>query len=122
MVNKLDISPGLAGEVGKAYQAAGVKVLALSAIKGEGLDALKAEMAGHITCFAGQSGVGKSTLIKGLTGANLETGDCSSNDPVGMVITQSYDLGFPMWRGDTILLTISSGFNEKSVVQVTGLI
>ena len=46
----------------------------------------------------------------------------SSNDPVGMVITQSHDLGFPMRRGDTILLTISSGPNEKPVVQVTGLL
>ena len=33
----------------------------------------------------------------------------SSDEPVGIVITQSHDLGFPMQRGDTILITVSSG-------------
>ena len=92
VVNKSDIRPGLAEEVGKAYQAAGVKVLALSAIKGEGLDALKVEMAGHITCFAGQSGVGKSTLIKGLTGADLETGEISQKIKRGRQTTRHISL------------------------------
>ncbi len=46
----------------------------------------------------------------------------SSNEPVGMVITQSHDLGFAMQRGDTILLTVSSGPIRKPVTQVTGIL
>ncbi len=44
----------------------------------------------------------------------------SSNEPVGTVITQSHDLGFPMQRGDAILITVSSGPTRKPVAQVTG--
>ncbi|MGI6695053.1 MAG: protein kinase domain-containing protein [Christensenellales bacterium] len=46
----------------------------------------------------------------------------SSDEPVGMVITQSHDLGFSMRRGDTILITVSSGPIRKPVAKVTGLL
>lgn len=46
----------------------------------------------------------------------------SSNEPVGSVITQSHDLGFIMQRGDTILITISSGPIRKPVIKVTGML
>lgn len=77
VVNKVDMGPPLALEIKSAYDLAGVPVLPLSAQTGEGLGVLKASMAGHITCFAGQSGVGKSTLIMALTGIALETGEIS---------------------------------------------
>ena len=46
----------------------------------------------------------------------------SSDEPVGIVITQSHDLGFPMQRGDTILITVSSGPIKKPAAKVTGLL
>ena len=60
-----------------AYTAADVKVLAVSAMTGQGIEQLKTLMAGHLNCFAGQSGVGKSTLISKFTGLDLETGEVS---------------------------------------------
>ncbi|MDD4080435.1 MAG: protein kinase [Eubacteriales bacterium] len=55
-------------------------------------------------------------------GLNPKVERVSSDEPVGMVITQSHDLGFAMHRGDTILITVSSGPVRKPVVQVAGLI
>lgn len=72
--NKSDISldEGLA-----AYQQSGLKCFPVSALQGEGLDALKAELYHKNICMAGQSGVGKSTLINALLGTSLATGDIS---------------------------------------------
>ncbi len=92
VVNKMDLAPALAQEVKNAYDSAGVKVLALSAVRGEGLDALKAVMTGQITCFAGQSGVGKSTLIMGLTGEELVTGEISQKIKRGKQTTRHISL------------------------------
>ena len=77
VVNKADLAPLLHVEVEPAYAPAGVKVLSLSGETGEGLQTLADEMAGHLNCFAGQSGTGKSTLISRLTGLELETGEIS---------------------------------------------
>lgn len=55
-------------------------------------------------------------------GLNAKVERVSSDEPVGMVIAQSHDLGFAMHRGDTILITVSSGPVRKPVVQVTGAI
>ena len=47
-----------------------------------------------------------------------------SDLPAGTVILQSHDPGFPMERGDTILITVSSGapMEERSVPQMVGLL
>lgn len=48
------------------YRAMGLPVLALSLSRGEGLDALKAQLTGRVTFILGPSGVGKSTLVNHL--------------------------------------------------------
>jgi len=53
-------------------------------------------------------------------GLNPKVERISSDEPVGTVITQSHDLDFAMRRGDTILITVSSGPVRKPVVEVTG--
>jgi serine/threonine protein kinase len=45
----------------------------------------------------------------------------SSDEPVDTVITQSYDVGEPIKRGDVILLTVSSGPSRKPVPAIIGL-
>ncbi len=45
----------------------------------------------------------------------------SSDEPVDTVITQNYDVGDPIRRGDVILLTVSSGPARKAVPEVTGI-
>ena len=43
-----------------------------------------------------------------------------SGEPVGRVILQSHDYDYPMKRGDTILITISSGASRQAVPALTG--
>lgn len=48
------------------YEGAGYPVLEVSALTGEGIDALRDACKGHVSLFSGVSGVGKSSLIKAL--------------------------------------------------------
>ena len=48
------------------YQGAGYPVIETSVLTGEGIDALRACCAGRVNLFSGESGVGKSSLIKAL--------------------------------------------------------
>lgn len=60
------------------YEGIGYPVLILSADTGEGLDSLREATKDQISLMAGNSGVGKSTLINALIpGANLRTGEIS---------------------------------------------
>lgn len=77
VVNKADLAPHLHAKIQPAYTPAGVKVLSLSGETGAGMNDLANEMGGHLNCFAGQSGTGKSTLISKLTGLKLEIGEIS---------------------------------------------
>lgn len=73
-VNKTDLSS--ADEIKSIYSGAGYKVISLCAKSGEGVDELKAEIKGKITAFAGNSGVGKSSLLNHF-GLTLDVGDVS---------------------------------------------
>ena len=76
-VNKCDLDAGLAPDLRQQYAASGLEVLAVSAVTGEGLDVLRERMRGELCCMAGQSAVGKSTLLNALCGLSLKTGDLS---------------------------------------------
>lgn len=63
------------------FEHAGYPVLHCSTVTGVGLDALRAVLAGQISVFVGQSGVGKSSLISFLLPqAPLVTGELDRND------------------------------------------
>lgn len=60
------------------YTSIGYPVFFISAISHEGLEELQKELSGKISLLAGNSGVGKSSLINSLVpGANLKTGEIS---------------------------------------------
>lgn len=61
VLNKADLDPpdGLF----EVYRKAGIEVFRVSAVTGEGTDALRERLAGRISAFAGNSGVGKSSLL-----------------------------------------------------------
>ncbi|MCL2189505.1 MAG: ribosome small subunit-dependent GTPase A [Defluviitaleaceae bacterium] len=59
----------------------------------EGLTSLRAEMAGHISVFAGVSGAGKSSLINALLpNAKLETGEISTKLKRGKHTTRAAEI------------------------------
>lgn len=63
--------------------------LCLSCVTGEGLDALKDALANRVSCFAGQSAAGKSSLLNALIPAlSLETGELSRKTERGKHTTR----------------------------------
>ena len=65
-------------ELKAIYTDAGYPVLEVSALRGNGLDALKEMIAGHTVLFSGHSGVGKSALLDAhCASLDLRTGDIS---------------------------------------------
>ena len=65
-------------EMKSIYTGVGYPVLEVSALKGDGLDELKAMIAGKTVLFSGHSGVGKSALLNALCpGLDLKVGQIS---------------------------------------------
>ena len=61
VINKTDENPG--DELFETYQKSGIDVLRVSALTGEGIDELKDRLHGRVAAFAGNSGVGKSSVL-----------------------------------------------------------
>ncbi|MBQ9197244.1 MAG: ribosome small subunit-dependent GTPase A [Clostridia bacterium] len=77
IVNKCDLDMTAAETAARDYAGAGVRVFAVSARDHTGTDGLLDLLRGETVCFAGQSGVGKSTLLNALLGLRLQTGEIS---------------------------------------------
>ena len=73
VLNKVDLYRGEAPEAvedfKRIYTGAGYEVLECSARTGEGIDELRTRCAGKVNLVSGESGVGKSSLIKALDSA-----------------------------------------------------
>ena len=89
---KCDQGTDLADRLREEYAGAEAEVLPVCALTGEGLDALRERMRGSVCCLAGQSGVGKSTLLGALTGIDLETGEISRKIARGKNTTRRAEL------------------------------
>ncbi|MBR5344669.1 MAG: ribosome small subunit-dependent GTPase A [Clostridia bacterium] len=95
VASKSDLDGGaLAETMRRDYAAAEAPVFSVSARTGEGLEALREAMAGRLCCLAGQSGVGKSTLLSALTGLDLESGELSQKIARGKNTTRKAELLF----------------------------
>ena len=77
VVNKKDISDDAFCDRIKSNYSSAATVFCVSALTGEGVEALKRALAGKTVCLTGQSAVGKTTLLNLLTGENMPTGDLS---------------------------------------------
>ena len=91
-VNKYDLDPGLPANIAGQYKEAGLDVYSVSAKTGEGLDVLGDRMRGELSCMAGQSAVGKSTLLNALLGLSLKTGGLSEKIRRGRHTTRHAEL------------------------------
>ncbi len=78
------------------YTTIGYPCFKVSALTGEGIASVKAELKERVTLFSGHSGVGKSTLINAiLPDLNIKTGEISSYHNKGMHTTTFSEM-FPV--------------------------
>jgi ribosome biogenesis GTPase len=102
VINKCDAGVSPKSEAIEAqYSGALDDILAVSAETGFGMDKLKELLSGCTVCLAGQSAVGKSSLINWLMGLELKTGGLSVKTERGRHTTRHAEL-IPMPSGGFI--------------------
>ena len=104
LLAKIDLAADMRGQIGEfraAYGNAGYDVVEISALHGTGMDEVRRLTAEGTTLVAGNSGVGKSTLIGAL---------CPSEDIRTGEISQSHDKGCHTTTFSTMYPLASSGY------------
>ena len=103
LINKCDLDP--ATDLEKIYRNAGFPVIVASAETGEGVEQLRALIAGKLTAFTGNTGVGKSSMLNKLCPQlQLATGEVSQKLGRGRHTTRHvelYCLGEDTYVADT---------------------
>lgn len=117
LINKFDLDQvHLADRLKKAYEGTGFPIIILSKFYKESYESLHSELMGYITAFAGQSGVGKSTILNTILDHWLmETGDVSDRIQRGKHTTRHVQL-FRLDKGGFILDT--PGFSSYSITDI----
>ncbi len=93
VINKCDRGESSAsGAIAEQYKGAVDDIVSVSAETGYGMDALRALLSDSTTAFAGQSAVGKSSLINRLLGLDLKTGGLSAKTERGRHTTRHAEL------------------------------
>ena len=96
------------------YSDAGYDVVHVSAKTGKGLDKMRELVRGEICILAGPSGVGKSSILKQLTGEELRVGEVSEKTERGRHTTTGVKL-IPFGEGSFIGDT--PGFSKVEALQ-----
>lgn len=90
-INKCDLNRG--DRLYDIYTQAGFSVFRVSAETGEGIDALQEQLRGRVSAFAGNSGVGKSSLLNAIDPRfQMKTGSISSKTERGRHTTRHVEL------------------------------
>lgn len=93
-VNKADLAEaGAADGIARYYRGAAVPVYIACAATGEGIDELRAAVAGRAAIFVGNSGVGKSSILNRLyPGLDLRTNEISESTGKGRHTTTNAEM------------------------------
>jgi ribosome biogenesis GTPase len=92
-INKIDYDTEEAERIKLQYEQSSIKTFLTSAIDAECINRLKNAIGEGITCFTGQSAVGKSTLTNGLLGHEaFRTGGLSKKTERGKHTTRHTEL------------------------------
>ena len=111
VLNKVDIFkkefPEQLADFHRIYESAGYRVIDTSALTGEGIDCLREAVGtreeGRICLFTGESGVGKSSIIKALDPSlDPKVGDISLAHLQGKHTTSLYEM-YPLTSGGFII-------------------
>ncbi len=113
-VNKCDLDPGM--DLVRIYRNAGFPVVSASAETGEGIEALREMIRGKVTAFAGNSGVGKSSVLNRLCPELcLPTGEVSEKLGRGRHTTRHVEL---YALGDDTYVADTPGFSSFDTDQM----
>lgn len=101
----------------QAYETCGYRVLFISALENEGLEAVREVLGGKTTTVAGPSGVGKSSLINRLAPqANMETGAISAKIDRGKHTTRHSEI---IALGNETYIVDTPGFTSLDISEIT---
>ncbi len=114
VISKCDLDTELALRMREEYAQADCRVLPVSSMTGEGCDEVKSVMRGELNCLAGQSGVGKSTLLNRLFGLQEETGQISEKIQRGKNTTRRAE----MFVVEDIRVLDTAGFSLLEMEEV----
>ncbi len=108
LLAKIDLArqtPEALEEFRETYTLAGYEVLEISALHGDGLGRVKERLHGKTTLIAGNSGVGKSTLIKAIDPTvEIRVGEISQSHNKGKHTT-TFSTMYPLADGGMIIDT-----------------
>lgn len=113
VLNKSDLAQSSFLE--EVYRPSGFTVLHVSAVTGAGCAELAELMRGKVSCFTGNSGVGKSSLLSRITGQDLLAGAISGRIGRGKNTTRHVEL---LCLSDGGLVADTPGFSSFEVRQM----
>ena len=120
VANKADEDDLNAERICAQYLMSGFHAYNVSARTGAGLELLKHELSSSVHAFAGQSGVGKSSLVNALYKVDLEVGDISDRIERGRHTTRECCL-IPVENGGAVLDTPGFSLLENDIIDPASL-
>ncbi len=103
-------------EIGKLFAAYSpfMRCIAVSALERKGFELLKEEINGKTVCLAGQSAVGKTSLMNAVLDADLKTGELSRKIKRGKNTTRHVEI-YSVWEGNVM---DTCGFSMLTLVNL----